>query len=406
MRDRYRSPPLFALVIEAGGCYDRRMPRPRRQAVRKKRRGSVPDTVVLPPGKFMVDSYLDWAAAEGVPIYESFAFDLLTVETKPWKRFGVDGAIIHVAGRGDFMTSFLLEIPPGGSTRPIKHLFEASFYVLAGNGAATVEGPDGARHQFEWKAHSVFAPPLNAPYQLFNTSGNEPARLAISCNLPAVINLFHSDSFVFDNPCPFPDRMGDPSHFNGEGHFIAVRPGKDMWETNFVPDASRFELRDWTDRGNGSTHIKFILADSVMHAHVSEMPVGSYKKAHRHGPDAHIYIISGEGYSLLFGQGDKDFTRVDWKPGWIFAPPDMMFHQHFNACDRPVRYLAFAHGSVRYPFTQNIWDVFRGVDMDVKKGGKQIEYQDQDPRIQQIYEQELRKKGLVPNMDAFLKPAL
>ena len=27
-------------------------------------------------------------------------------------------------------------------------------------------------------------------------------------NLPAVLNLFHSESFVFDNPCKFPEREG------------------------------------------------------------------------------------------------------------------------------------------------------------------------------------------------------
>ena len=360
----------------------------------------MPD-IAVPPGKFMVDSYLDWAAAEGVPIHESFALDLLTVETRPWKRFGVDGAIIHVAGRGDHMTVFLLDIPPGGKTIAQKHLFEASFYVLAGNGLAVVDGYSGERHQFEWGTHSVFAPPLNMRYQLFNASGQARARLAVSCNLPSVLNLFHNEAFVFENAGVFPDRVGGQGHFAGEGEFIAVRPGKNMWETNFVADVSRFQLRSWTDRGKGATHIQLILANSVMHSHVSEMPVGSYKKAHRHGPDAHIYIIAGEGYSLLFNQGDKDFIRVDWRPGWIFAPPDMMFHQHFNSGAVPVRYIAFVQGNVRYPLTKGRRDVYAGVDKSVKQGGHQIEYTDQDPRIHRIFVEEAAKKGIAVAMDAF-----
>src|SRR5262245_37442899 len=139
---------------------------------------------VVPPNKFMVNTYLDWAKNEGVPIHEDFGINLLAAKTAPWPRFGVNGAIIHVTGRGDFMTSFLLEIPPGGKIIPQKHLFEASFYVLDGHGAALVESYAGDGHQFEWGAHSVFAPPLNTRYHLFNVSGQKPARIAMSCNLP------------------------------------------------------------------------------------------------------------------------------------------------------------------------------------------------------------------------------
>jgi gentisate 1,2-dioxygenase len=296
---------------------------------------------------------------------------------------------------------FVLEIPPGGKTAPQKHIFEAAFCVLAGHGGALVERYSGERHQFEWGVNSVFAPPLNTRYQLFNGSGREPVRLAVSCNLPAVLNLFHNERFVFDNPATFPEREGVPAHFAGEGDFIPVRPGKHMWETNFVPDAASFKLHDWSARGKGAAHIQLILADGVLHSHISEMPVGTYKKAHRHSPDVHIYILAGEGYSLLWLEGDQDFRRVDWRPGWVFAPPDMMFHQHFNAGAEPVRYIAFTQGSVRYPTTEHMRRVYAKVDVDVKKGGNQIEYKDQDPRVHAMFVAELAKKGLTVKMQEF-----
>ncbi len=357
--------------------------------------------VSIPAGKYMVDPYLEWTRREGVPIHEDFGLDLLGVETTPWPRFGVNGAIVHVKGRGDCMTAFLLDIPPGGRTAPQKHLFEAAFYVLSGHGSATVDRYAGERHQFEWGPTSVFAPPLNTRYQLFNTSGREPARIAISCNLPAVLNLFHNESFVFDNPAVFPEREGTQSHFAGEGDFIPIKPGKHMWETNFLPDARRFKLHEWGARGAGASHIQVILADGVLHCHISEMPVGTYKKAHRHAPDVHVYIISGEGYSLLFYEGDREMTRVDWRPGWVFAPPDMMFHQHFNSGAEPVRYIAFTQGSVRYPMTEQMRRVYARIDQDMKKGGNQIEYRDQDPRVHAMFVEELAKKGIVPRMEQF-----
>lgn len=357
-----------------------------------------------PPGKFLTDPYLEWTKGEGIPIYEDFGMDLRALELKHWDRLGVPGCIAHVKGRGDFMTIFVIEIPPGGKTAPMRHLYEDAVIVLSGQGSTTIEGHDGVKHHFEWGPRSVFAPPLNLRHQFFNASGQQPARLAICCNMPAVYNLFRSENFVFNNTSTFPDREGDPSHFKGEGSFIPVRPGKHMWETNFVPDALNLELKTWAARGANASHIQLILADSILHAHLSEMPVGTYKKSHRHGPDVHVFCLSGEGYSLFWYENDKDFVRIDWTEGWVFAPPDMMYHQHFNTSPEKTRYLAIGHGSVRYPFTQNMWKVYKGVDVDVKSGGNQIEYRDQDPRVHQIFLEEMAKKGITPRMDAYFQP--
>jgi hypothetical protein len=67
-----------------------------------------------------------------------------------------------------------------------------------------------------------------------------------------------------------------------------------------------------------------------------------------------------------------------------------------------VRYLAMGHGSVRYPFTTNMWNVYRGVDVSTKDGGNQIEYTDQDPRVHQIYIDEMAKLKLKPKMDKYI----
>jgi hypothetical protein len=91
--------------------------------------------------KFLLDPYLDWAEAQGVPIHEDFAVDMLKVEAKPWARFGVNGAICHVKGRDDFLTTFLYELPPGGASAPTRHIYEEVVYVLSGRGSTTVETP-------------------------------------------------------------------------------------------------------------------------------------------------------------------------------------------------------------------------------------------------------------------------
>ncbi len=354
--------------------------------------------------KLLLDPYLSWAEREGVPIIEDFGVDLLKVPTKPWPRIGVDGSIVHLKGRGDFVSVFVLDLAPGAKSEPQKHLYEEVVYVLAGHGSTMVETSAG-RHSFEWGPKSLFALPLNCRYQHFNSSGRERARLASTNNLPAILNLFHNEKFVFENPFQFVDREGAPGFFAGEGNFVPVRSGRNMWETNFIADLSAFELKTWAERGAGGSSMMFILAEGTMHAHSSQMPVGTYKKAHRHGADFHVFAVTGHGYSLLWYEGDEDFVRVDWQHGVVFAPPDQMFHQHFNTAPHPARYLAVAMGSLRYPFTSDKRRVFMGMDVSVKDGGCQIEYENQDPRIHAVFLAELAKHGVKSGMGKFINEA-
>jgi hypothetical protein len=82
-----------------------------------------------------------------------------------------------------------------------------------------------------------------------------------------------------------------------------------------------------------------------------------------------------------------------------------MFHQHFNASPEPARYLAIAFGGLRYPFAEDKKKTFMGMDVSVKDGGRQIEYEDQDSRIHRIYCEELARHGLEPRMDQLARAA-
>src|SRR5215216_7776187 len=101
--------------------------------------------------RFLIDTYLDWVAGEGIPVLEDFGFNLLQVETAPWPRMGgtARGAYCHVLGRGDFVNAYVCELPPQGHTDPQRHLFEEVVYVLAGRGSTTITTDEGARHSFE-----------------------------------------------------------------------------------------------------------------------------------------------------------------------------------------------------------------------------------------------------------------
>ena len=353
------------------------------------------------------DPYLEWVEREGIPVVEDFGVNLPEVQTGPWARIDALGAAVHLKGRGDFMSMFVVELKPGAPTSPQRHLYEETIYVLAGNGNTTIVGADGKKHSFEWGVGSLFAIPLNATHQHFNASGIESARLVCSTTAPAALNMYHSEAFVFENPWNFPERMGREKYFNGDGDYTPIRAGLNLWETNLVPDLTALKLTEWGERGAGSTNINLLMSDSVMHVHTSEMPVGTYKKAHRHDPGAHVMCVTGKGYSLGWYKGEGDMIRVDWTHGVVFAPPNNMFHQHFNAGPKPARYLATIFGSVRYPFLDNKRKLNEGgVDTDVKLGGNQIEYEDQFPLIAEMFDQAARENGFEVKMSKYDIPGM
>ena len=352
------------------------------------------------------DSYMEWARAQNVPIINDFGIDIRKVPVKRWDRFGMDGALCHVKGRDDFIAIFAFELPPGGKSSVIRHIYEEVIYVISGSGSTTVTTDDGRKLSFEWGPKSLFSIPLNATHQHFNASGREPARFASANNMVFTINRFRSEKLVFECPVAFPERMGTDKYFAGEGEFIGVRPGRHQWETNFVPDLSAFELRAWAARGAGGSMLRFMLSDSTIGAHQSEMPVGTYKKGHRHMDGVCVFAVTGKGYSLLWKEDDADFTRVDWEHGCVYCPPDSMFHQHFNVASVPSRYLALQIGSVRYPLLRmkrEIWDF--GVDQSIKHGGAQMEYEDQDPRIHELWLKEIAKNGVKSGMGKYIDEA-
>lgn len=362
--------------------------------------------------RYLVDPYQDWAESEGIPIHTDFGLDLLDLETAQWDRYDARGCFAHLHGRGDFMADYVLEVLPTQKTRPVKHLYEAFYYVLAGHGSVAVQLPKGGIRTFEFGPKALFAIPLNCQYQVFNGSGTEPVRLSCTNDAPLTINLFHNIDFVFTNDFAFPERVVNPKYFEGDGeHSVFNKDSvkiQNVWETNFVNDLTSFKLYSFDGRGKGSLNVNFVLADGTMHAHVSQVPTGRYKKAHRHAAGTHVHAVDGGGYTLLWYEGDSEFVEVPWRHGIVYAPPFWMFHQHFNTGPAPARYLACSLGSRRYPFIALRRKSAEGNGaVSVSKGGRQVEYEEQDPRVHRKFLEELTNTGLDSQMgDVFDEDAI
>jgi mannose-6-phosphate isomerase-like protein (cupin superfamily) len=329
---------------------------------------------------------------EAVPAVRAFHIeDICAAELYPWPRLDGRGVYLNLEGTEGVDDCYICEIAPGKALAPQRHLFEALIFVVSGRGATTVWRDGGRKQTFEWSEGALFSPPLNTWYQHFNGQGDKPVRLLAMTNAPTVINLFHSIDFVFQCDYKFDDRYaGEEDFFSGN----AKTPAAGFCDTNFIRDVRTLELPERKDRGAGGRMLMIEMSNNVMSAHISQFPVGTYKKAHRHGAGAHVIILKGEGFSLMWRDGEE-IKRYNWRAGSLLVPPERWFHQHFNIGGEPARYLALKPFSSRkFPGLRKQW----GTSESVKQGGDQIEYEDEDPNIRQMFAEELGKRGVKNGM--------
>ncbi|MBS1257547.1 MAG: hypothetical protein MAG551_00591 [Candidatus Scalindua arabica] len=83
---------------------------------------------------------------------------------------------------------------------------------------------------------------------------------------------------------------------------------------------------------------------------VGVVVAGGTSGNHRHYYESLIYIIKGNGYSVVEG------NKVEWEAGDIIYAPPWSWHQHFNTDpDNEVRYVAYTNA----PLLQNVGGIAR-----------------------------------------------
>jgi len=333
--------------------------------------------------------YTNWVRDEGLDIISAmYVPNLHTVELKRWARRGGRGIYINHDASRTSNDCYICEIPRGGKLEPQRQLFEEMIYVLDGRGSTSVWNDAGQKITFEWNKGSLFAIPINCWHQHFNGQGGEGARYVAVTNGPAVINLYDNVEFVFNTHYDFKNRFaGEPDYFTAKGEQKGF-----LLTTNFVADAVNLPLISAKERGAGGGHIRFNMARGTIASHISQFPIGTYKKAHAHGPGAHVIVLSGEGYSLMWPEGDPP-RRYEWQIGTMIVPPNAWFHQHFNTGPTPARYLAFKYATPRNAQGVPLSWISR------RLGGMQIDYADEVTEVRRMFSEALAKHGLKPRMD-------
>src|SRR5581483_6931480 len=307
--------------------------------------------------------YDELQAREGIPIVKgNVVEDVTALELGPWARMGAAGCYLNLSNQQQ-TDAYVCEIAPGAQTLPQRHLFEEIIYVAKGRGATSVWHEGGARVTFEWARGAIFAIPLNASYIHYNGSRDEPVRLFAGTTCPRMINIFHNEDFLFRNPFDFRDRFHAGDEFLRYNKHVTDR----YWETNRVP---------------GVKHMRFTLADTTYGCHVSEFPPGCRSTFHRHGPGAVIIITQGEGYVVLWKDGEERRLHP-FKVGTVYSPDDLMWHGHFNTGAGAMRHFAMRGDSPKYShdrFRNPLWTM--------------IPMNEEPPEIQSEYVRILRAKNV------------
>jgi len=350
-------------------------------------------------------SYESWMAKQGVPVLTGNGFDVRQIELGPWPERGGRGAFVQLEGMEGVTGMEVVEIPPGKALEPEKHLYEKVIYVVEGLGSTEIMQEGKEKRFFEWGPGSLFGLPLNCWHRLEN-GRSEPALLAAVTNAPMIMDIFHSDDFIFNCDYRFKNRYDGEEEYFGVGKKRYTVGKWNYWDTNFIADVATAPLDAHEWKGSGGSYTGFEIAGNSMVGHLVEWPVGRYHKAHYHGAGAVLLILKSEGYSLMWpnqygihpftdGHGEK-IVKLDWRPGTVFSPPRGWFHQHFNLGSEKARQLALRYGSSKYiaAFHVAAQRQIGGAFISIKEGGTLIEYQDEDPEIRQQYEAALKERGV------------
>ncbi len=278
-------------------------------------------------------------------------------------------------------------------------MYESVMYVMKGRGATTIWQEGEPKRTVEWEEGALLAIPLNAWHQEFNSSSDEPCKILFGTNMAQVINLYHNLDFVFNNPFIFKDRYSHSmeDYYADEGKHWNLR----LFATNFIPDIRKFKLDQWQERGIRTSITRLYMGNSLSQLHLLEVSEGTYVTAHRHGSGAHVVVIDGGGYELMFKPGDElnreKRQKFPLKPYGVVAPRLNEYHQHFNTAKGPLRQLAF-RGWVRKPPSTNSKGDYDPVGAarsdDPNSYTFKLRYDKEDPQIREDYYKELEKNGI------------
>ena len=263
--------------------------------------------------------------------------EVIRLKTYPVKMDAALGAGVAHFGEGRMhqVDVTLIEIPPGKSLPPHRHLAEEAIYVVSGKGSVEMWTSDATKEKKEkyvWAEGDYLSPTLNAWHQFFNTSADTPARILTVTTAPLTEGVFENAALLNSSDAIFADRwkysVGRKAEYVGgatEGpNTVRMSVG------HILPDLIN---RPMNDRGEGQLGITVTPDGDMAGNRLLEMEVREFTNAnattpeHRHAWETVYIILKGGGHATLQREGEPE-RRINWEAGDMFLVGANEYHNH------------------------------------------------------------------------------
>jgi gentisate 1,2-dioxygenase len=232
------------------------------------------------------------------------------------------------------------EIEPDVVSTIHRHSWDAMMFITEGSGWTEVNGK-----RYEWKPwDTVYLPAFQ--WHRHGNDGDKTAKYVTFSVQPMVellglAILEEGGDTPFEDlpaaPVPASDATGNDPYSNRVSRLHdqqrALAESRILTPYEDVP----FKV---TPRGARSG---FLVDKAIGHATggltavMHQLAPGLYQSRHRHGGEAWLYCVTGEGYSMIDG------VKVPWKQGDLVIVDHWSWHQHFNASPDKVSSIIRVH---------------------------------------------------------------
>lgn len=280
--------------------------------------------------------------------------------------------------------AMIIEMPAQSSSEEHRHIYAEEIIVLSGSGRTIFKQNEKIRQEIEWAEGSYLFTPFNLWHQHFNT-GDKPARFLVVTPAPLLINIFRNRKVLYNFYCSFIRESKSLEYIK------KININKNFLRSCFIKDITKIQLPRSDFVGKDYHYLQFrgsILRNIFHSTHIGELSSGTYTKAHKHGGEVFMYILSGKGYILLGKDGGFKFReKIRLEEDGLVNLPPWQYHQVFSISDAPLRFIAFK-GALSFTGVLSLTE---------------IPYSKEDKEIKQIFAEEINasKNTTLKSSDGF-----
>src|SRR5215813_3783951 len=133
-----------------------------------------------------------------------------------------------------------------------------------------------------------------------------------------------------------------------------------VYRDYYIRDLRQAELKPWKRLGPGvrGAYVDLVGGEGINAGYICELAPGQQTVAQRYLFEEVLYVLSGQGESVIWNPGSEVKRSVRWKAGSVLSPPLNVWRQHFNRGNSPARFLVMTNAPVVIDLFHNLDFVF------------------------------------------------